>query len=55
MSENYIVFIEQPVKLDMMKFLLYRIQGKGFHNVMIWQPQCETIFHLINRHTGRVG
>uniref|UniRef100_A0A3Q3VYW4 Uncharacterized protein n=1 Tax=Mola mola TaxID=94237 RepID=A0A3Q3VYW4_MOLML len=53
MSENYIVFIEQPVKLDMLKFLLYRIQGKGFHNVMTWQPQCETIFHLVNRHTGK--
>ncbi|XP_056144057.1 beta-carotene 15, 15-dioxygenase 2, like [Lampris incognitus] len=52
MSENYIVFIEQPIKLDLMKFMLYRIQGKSFHKVMTWEPQCDTIFHLVNRHTG---
>lgn len=54
MSENYIVFIEQPIKLNMLKFMLYRIQGKAFHKVMTWEPQYETIFHLVNRHTGQV-
>ncbi|XP_076020814.1 beta-carotene 15, 15-dioxygenase 2, like [Genypterus blacodes] len=52
MSENYIVFIEQPIKLDLMKLMLYRIQGKSFNKVMTWEPQTETIFHLVNRHTG---
>nr|XP_043883043.1 beta-carotene 15, 15-dioxygenase 2, like isoform X1 [Solea senegalensis] len=52
MSENYIVFVEQPIKLDLMKFMLYRIQGKSFHKAMTWEPQCQTIFHLVNRHTG---
>lgn len=55
MSENYIVFIEQPIKLDMLRFMLYRIQGKSVHRLMTWEPQCETIFHLVNRHTGKVG
>uniref|UniRef100_A0AAQ6IU92 Beta-carotene 15, 15-dioxygenase 2, like n=1 Tax=Anabas testudineus TaxID=64144 RepID=A0AAQ6IU92_ANATE len=54
MSENYIVFIEQPIKLDLLKFMLYRIQGKAFHKVMSWEPQYGTIFHLVNRHTGKV-
>uniref|UniRef100_A0A667Y5Y5 Beta-carotene 15, 15-dioxygenase 2, like n=1 Tax=Myripristis murdjan TaxID=586833 RepID=A0A667Y5Y5_9TELE len=53
MSENYIVFIEQPIKLDLMRFMLYRILGKSFHQVMSWEPQYETIFHLVNRHTGK--
>ncbi|XP_053181819.1 beta-carotene 15, 15-dioxygenase 2, like [Scomber japonicus] len=53
MSENYIVFIEQPIKLDLLKFMLYRIQGKSFHKVMTWEPQYETIFHVVNRHTGK--
>ncbi|KAM3868222.1 beta-carotene 15, 15-dioxygenase 2, like [Diretmus argenteus] len=52
MSENYIVFIEQPIKLNLLKFMLYRIQGKSFHKVMSWEPQYKTIFHLVNRHTG---
>uniref|UniRef100_A0A671Y0B8 Beta-carotene 15, 15-dioxygenase 2, like n=1 Tax=Sparus aurata TaxID=8175 RepID=A0A671Y0B8_SPAAU len=55
MSENYIVFIEQPIKLDLLKFMLYRIQGKSFHKVMIWEPKYDTIFHLVNRHTGKVS
>lgn len=52
MSENYIVFIEQPIKLDLLKFMLYRIQGKSFHKCMKWEPHYDTIFHLVNRHTG---
>lgn len=55
MSENYIVFIEQPIKLDMLKFMMYRIQGKSFHKIMTWEPDCDTIFHLVNRRTGEVG
>uniref|UniRef100_A0A8C6V2C6 Beta-carotene 15, 15-dioxygenase 2, like n=1 Tax=Neogobius melanostomus TaxID=47308 RepID=A0A8C6V2C6_9GOBI len=55
MSENYIVFVEQPIKLDLLKFMLYRIQGKSFHKVMTWEPKYNTIFHLVNRHTGKVG
>lgn len=54
MSENYIVFIEQPIKLDLLKFMLFRIQGKSFHKCMGWEPHYETIFHLVNRHTGKV-
>uniref|UniRef100_A0A3Q1BZR9 Beta-carotene 15, 15-dioxygenase 2, like n=1 Tax=Amphiprion ocellaris TaxID=80972 RepID=A0A3Q1BZR9_AMPOC len=53
MSENYIVFVEQPIKLDLLKFMLYRIAGKSFHKVMTWDPTYETIFHLVNRHTGK--
>uniref|UniRef100_A0A8C6UVZ9 Beta-carotene 15, 15-dioxygenase 2, like n=1 Tax=Neogobius melanostomus TaxID=47308 RepID=A0A8C6UVZ9_9GOBI len=55
MSENYIVFVEQPIKLDLLKFMLYRIQGKSFHKVMTWEPKYNTIFHLVNRHTGKAS
>lgn len=54
MSENYIVFIEQPIKLDLLKFMLYRVAGKSFHNVMSWNPDLETIFHVADRRTGQV-
>uniref|UniRef100_A0A8C7G9M7 Beta-carotene 15, 15-dioxygenase 2, like n=1 Tax=Oncorhynchus kisutch TaxID=8019 RepID=A0A8C7G9M7_ONCKI len=52
MSENYVVFIEQPIKLDLLKFMLFRIQGKSFDKVMTWEPQYDTIFHVVHRHTG---
>lgn len=54
MSENYIVFIEQPIKLDLLKFMLYRVVGKSFHKVMSWNPELETIFHVADRHTGQL-
>ncbi|KAM6965078.1 beta-carotene 15, 15-dioxygenase 2, like [Aplochiton taeniatus] len=53
MSENYIVFIEQPIKLDLLKFMLFRIQGKSFHKVMTWEPQYDTIFHVVDKRTGK--
>ncbi|XP_067262136.1 beta-carotene 15, 15-dioxygenase 2, like [Chanodichthys erythropterus] len=54
MSENYIVFIEQPIKLDLLKFMLYRVAGKSFHKVMSWNPALETIFHVADRRTGQL-
>jgi len=54
MSENYIVFVEQPIKLDVMKMKLYQIQGKSLNKAMKWEPQYDTIFHLVNKHTGKV-
>ncbi|XP_056275598.1 beta-carotene 15, 15-dioxygenase 2, like [Pseudoliparis swirei] len=53
MSENYIVFVEQPIKLDVMKMKLYQIQGKSLNKAMKWEPQYDTIFHLVNKHTGK--
>ena len=54
MSENYMVFVEQPIKLDMLKAALYHVQGKSFNKIMTWDPACDTVFHLVDRHTGEV-
>uniref|UniRef100_A0A8C6P8W6 Beta-carotene 15, 15-dioxygenase 2, like n=1 Tax=Nothobranchius furzeri TaxID=105023 RepID=A0A8C6P8W6_NOTFU len=53
MSENYIVFVEQPIKLDLLRFMLYKIQGKPFQKIMTWEPRCDVIFHLVDKHTGQ--
>ncbi|XP_034025908.1 beta-carotene 15, 15-dioxygenase 2, like [Thalassophryne amazonica] len=53
MSENYIVFIEQPLKLNLMKLLWYKIQGKSFNKILYWDPRYDTVFHLVNRRTGK--
>lgn len=54
MSENYIVFVEQPIKLNVLKFMLYKIMGQSFQKILSWEPQYGTIFHLVDRHTGKV-
>ncbi|XP_075695865.1 carotenoid-cleaving dioxygenase, mitochondrial-like [Rhinoderma darwinii] len=53
MSENYVVFVEQPLKLNIMKLMICQIRGKTFLESMSWDPELNTIFHVINKHTGK--
>ncbi|XP_075047215.1 carotenoid-cleaving dioxygenase, mitochondrial-like isoform X1 [Mixophyes fleayi] len=52
MSENYIVFVEQPLRLNIMKLLFSQVQGKSFSGSMSWEPELNTVFHVINKHSG---
>ncbi|KAL7390092.1 hypothetical protein ABVT39_014798 [Epinephelus coioides] len=55
MSENYIVFIEQPIKMDLLKIVTCNLRGKALNEGIYWDPKLETIFHVINKHTGEVS
>ncbi|PIO32051.1 hypothetical protein AB205_0126560, partial [Aquarana catesbeiana] len=55
MSENYVVFVEQPLRLNIMKLLINQIRGKSFAGIMSWEPKLNTVFHVINKHTGKVN
>ncbi|XP_036393701.1 beta,beta-carotene 9',10'-oxygenase-like [Megalops cyprinoides] len=55
MTENYVVFIEQPIKMDLLKILSGKIWGKGISKAVYWDPKQETIFHVINKHTGKLN
>ncbi|XP_053729065.1 carotenoid-cleaving dioxygenase, mitochondrial-like [Synchiropus splendidus] len=55
MSENYVVFIEQPVKMDLLKIATGKLTGKSICDGFSWDPKINTIFHLINKHTGTVS
>ncbi|KAF3840726.1 hypothetical protein F7725_006588 [Dissostichus mawsoni] len=48
MSENYVVFIEQPIKMDLMKIVTAKLRGKALSDGIYWDPKQETVFHLIN-------
>uniref|UniRef100_A0AAX7T580 Carotenoid-cleaving dioxygenase, mitochondrial n=1 Tax=Astatotilapia calliptera TaxID=8154 RepID=A0AAX7T580_ASTCA len=52
MSENYVVFIEQPVKMDLLKIVTCKLRGKALSDGIYWDPKQETVFHLVNKHTG---
>ena len=54
MSENYVVFIEQPIKMDLLKIVTSKVRGKGLSDAIYWDPQQETVFHLVDKHTGQV-
>ncbi|KAG7484812.1 hypothetical protein MATL_G00054770 [Megalops atlanticus] len=53
MSENYVVFIEQPIKMDLLKIVTSKLRGKGISEGIYWDPRVDTIFHVIDKHTGK--
>ncbi|XP_069080794.1 carotenoid-cleaving dioxygenase, mitochondrial-like isoform X3 [Pleurodeles waltl] len=54
MTENYVVFIEQPVKIDLMRLVAAKLMRKGFSGVIKWTPEDNTIFHIVNKHSGEL-
>ncbi|KAL0174353.1 hypothetical protein M9458_030321, partial [Cirrhinus mrigala] len=55
MSENYVVFIEQPIKMDLLKIVTGKLRGKGINEGIYWDPKRNTVFHVINKHTGKLS
>ncbi|NWZ02156.1 BCDO2 oxygenase, partial [Loxia curvirostra] len=54
MTENYIIFIEQPLRLNLLKIISSKLRGKAIFDGISWEPQHNTYFHVVNKHTGEV-
>uniref|UniRef100_A0A8D0Y0B0 Carotenoid-cleaving dioxygenase, mitochondrial n=2 Tax=Sus scrofa TaxID=9823 RepID=A0A8D0Y0B0_PIG len=54
MTRNYIIFIEQPVKMNLWKIITSKIRGKAFSDGISWEPQYNTRFHVVDKHTGQL-
>ncbi|NXV64182.1 BCDO2 oxygenase, partial [Molothrus ater] len=54
MTENYIVFIEQPLRLNLLKIITSKLRGTAIYDGISWEPQHNTYFHVVNKHTGEV-
>jgi len=44
MSENYLVFIEQPLIVNSMKLITSQIKGKCMHDCMTWSPEEQVVY-----------
>ncbi|XP_014051170.1 beta-carotene oxygenase 2b isoform X5 [Salmo salar] len=55
MSENYVVFIEQPIKMDLLKIVTAKLRGKGISEGVYWDPKQDTVFHLVDKHKGQTS
>ncbi|CAL8399975.1 unnamed protein product [Boreogadus saida] len=55
MSENYVVFIEQPIKMDLLKIVTCKLRGKGLSEGIYWDPKQDTVFHLVDKKTGQAS
>uniref|UniRef100_A0A3Q2GAV9 Beta-carotene oxygenase 2b n=1 Tax=Cyprinodon variegatus TaxID=28743 RepID=A0A3Q2GAV9_CYPVA len=53
MSENYLVFIEQPIKMDLLKIATGKLTRKSISDCLSWNPKLNTILHLIHKQTGK--
>ncbi|NXX47066.1 BCDO2 oxygenase, partial [Tricholaema leucomelas] len=54
MSENYIIFIEQPIRLNLWQIITSKLRGKTILDGISWEPQYNTYFRVVNKHTGEV-
>lgn len=54
MTKNYIIFVEQPVKMKLWKIITSKIRGKPFADGISWEPQYNTRFHVVDKHTGQL-
>ncbi|XP_053170789.1 beta,beta-carotene 15,15'-dioxygenase [Scomber japonicus] len=53
MTENYVVFVEQPFKLDIVKLATAYFRGVNWGSCLKLDKDDITLFHVINRKTGK--
>ncbi|ODM91951.1 Beta,beta-carotene 9',10'-oxygenase [Orchesella cincta] len=54
MTENYIVLIEQPLLMNVVKLAEAKMKGKAIRDVMEWCPTEKNRFFVIDKRTGEV-
>lgn len=55
MTENYVVFVEQPIKMDLFKIVTGKLRRKSISDGFLWDPKRNTIFHVIHKKSGEVS
>ncbi|XP_030621009.1 beta,beta-carotene 15,15'-dioxygenase [Chanos chanos] len=53
MTENYFIFIEQPLKLDILKMATAYLRGVSWASCLKFQPEENTLIHVIDRKTQK--
>ncbi|XP_061614847.1 beta,beta-carotene 15,15'-dioxygenase [Phyllopteryx taeniolatus] len=54
MTDNYFIFIEQPIKLDILKMATAYMRRVNWASCLKFCPEDCTLIHLIDRKTGKV-
>ena len=53
-TENYIIFLEQSLKLTIKSLVLNQIKNNPFVDSLYMEPSSNTRIHLINKTTGQI-
>ncbi|KAJ8320150.1 hypothetical protein KUTeg_001737 [Tegillarca granosa] len=51
-TENYYVFLEQPLCINIIKILTMKLRGISFSECINWYPNEKTLLHIIDKSTG---
>ncbi|XP_070533090.1 carotenoid-cleaving dioxygenase, mitochondrial-like isoform X1 [Ptychodera flava] len=54
MTDNYFVYLEQPLYINVMKILKATLLGSSFTDIMEYRPQNKARFHVVNSRTGEL-
>ncbi|CAL4067889.1 unnamed protein product, partial [Meganyctiphanes norvegica] len=54
MSDNYLIFLEQPLQVNTLKMGTSQVKGRNMHGCMEWYPQEKVKFHIIRKSTGEL-
>ncbi|XP_076053437.1 beta,beta-carotene 15,15'-dioxygenase-like [Oratosquilla oratoria] len=54
MTENYLIFLEQPMLINTVKIATSQVKGKSLHDCLDWCPEEKVKFHIINKTTGQL-
>ncbi|XP_043455683.1 beta,beta-carotene 15,15'-dioxygenase [Prionailurus bengalensis] len=52
-TENYIVFLEQPFKLDVLKMSTAYIRGVNWASCLAFHREDQTYIHIVDQRTGK--
>uniref|UniRef100_A0A667HCY6 Beta-carotene oxygenase 1 n=1 Tax=Lynx canadensis TaxID=61383 RepID=A0A667HCY6_LYNCA len=52
-TENYIVFLEQPFKLDILKMSTAYIRGVNWASCLAFHREDKTYIHIVDQRTGK--
>ncbi|XP_040568304.1 beta,beta-carotene 15,15'-dioxygenase-like [Lepeophtheirus salmonis] len=53
MTDNYLIFCEQPMVYDVNKLKQHKAQGKSFRDCLEWMPGERNHFYIVDKNTGR--
>uniref|UniRef100_A0A3Q3VXB4 Uncharacterized protein n=1 Tax=Mola mola TaxID=94237 RepID=A0A3Q3VXB4_MOLML len=53
MTDNYFIFIEQPLKLEILKMATAYMRGVNWASCLKFCPEENTLIHVIDRKTGK--
>jgi len=53
LTENYIIFLEQSLLLDLTKFFIGLFTNRTFADALVMRPNMNTLIHLVDRSTGK--